>query len=100
MLRFISRTKPASLTFRGIIGITIVVVAMWKDFRNNTPENGDSTLDHEKPQAVNTYADETAYVEDRTVSPMTVDVDYARHPSLDEPVIIEDRKEQRGESLW
>lgn len=73
---------------------------MWKDFRNNTPENAGSTLDHEKPQAVNTYAEEAAYAEDRTVSPLTVDVDYARHPSLDEPVIMEERKERRGDSLW
>jgi hypothetical protein len=57
-------------------------------------------MDHEKPQAVSTYADEAAFVEERTVSPLTVDVDYGRDPSHDEPVIIEDKKEQRGDSLW
>jgi hypothetical protein len=76
--------------------------AMWKDFRNSTPENGGPSPDHDKPQAVTTYGDETAYlgIEDRTVSPLTVDVDYARHPSLDEPVIIEEKRERRGDSLW
>lgn len=73
---------------------------MWKDFRNNTPDNMGSTLDHEKPQAVSNYAEEAAFVEDRTVSPLTVDVDYARHPSLDEPVIIQEKRERRGDSLW
>lgn len=57
-------------------------------------------MDHDKPQAISTYADEAVFSEDRTVSPLTVDVDYARHPSLDEPVIIEEKKERRGEALW
>jgi hypothetical protein len=78
----------------------IGVVVMWKDFRNNTPENGVPAMDHDKPQAVTTYADEAVFSEDRTVSPLTVDVDYAHHPSLDEPVIIEEKRERRGEALW
>lgn len=73
---------------------------MWKDFRNSTPENGAPAMDHDKPQAISTYADEAVFSEDRTVSPLTVDVDYARHPSLDEPVIIEEKRERRGEALW
>ena len=73
---------------------------MWKDFRNSTPENGAPAMGHDKPQAVSTYADEAVFSEDRTVSPLTVDVDYARHPSLDEPVMIEEKRERRGEALW
>jgi yeast amino acid transporter len=59
-------------------------------------------MDHEKPQAVGHLAHQVVHESFResTVSPVSLDIEYADNRSLDEPVNIDERKDRRGESVW
>jgi hypothetical protein len=59
-------------------------------------------MDHEKPQAVGHLAHQVIHesLRESTVSPVSLDIEYADSPSLDEPATVDERKDRRGESVW
>jgi hypothetical protein len=65
-----------------------------------------SAMDHEKPHAMTTYGHEAVAHDsfrESTQSPIALDpldIEYAATPSLDEAMVLDDRKEGRGESVW
>ena len=55
-------------------------------------------MDHEKPEVVSPRVYE--YLSEETRSPVSPDLDYPRNPSIEEPEIVDERKDPKGDSVW
>lgn len=75
-----------------------MVFAMPEEFASPSTARLLTVMDHEKPEALNLEVTES--LRESACSPMTLDIEYARAPSPDEPADIEERKDMRGDNVW